>query len=230
MLVNKLLKGSVKTLAFLTRTSIIMIRRFSDNTSIKQPRKTRFTFLSAKKTFVRQRGFFMSKNNFSTYHLARAGIIAGLYVAVSFIIAPFASGAIQVRLSEGLTILAIILPESIPALFVGCLLSNLITGCAIYDVIFGSLITLISAIFSYFSTKRIKKTPLKIFIGGLFPILFNAFLLPLIWQWCYGFGQYVYIVQVAFLLIGQTISVYAIGTPIYLTVKRLKEKNLKFLQ
>lgn len=40
MLVNKLLKGSVKTLAFLTRTSIIMIRRFSDNTSIKQPRKT----------------------------------------------------------------------------------------------------------------------------------------------------------------------------------------------
>lgn len=172
----------------------------------------------------------MSKNNFSTYHLARAGIIAGLYVAVSFIIAPFASGAIQVRLSEGLTILAIILPESIPALFVGCLLSNLITGCAIYDVIFGSLITLISAIFSYFSTKRIKKTPLKIFIGGTFPILFNAFLLPLIWQWCYGFGQYVYIVQVAFLLIGQTISVYAIGTPIYLTVKRLKEKNLKFLQ
>ena len=99
----------------------------------------------------------MSKNNFSTYHLARAGIIAGLYVAVSFIIAPFASGAIQVRLSEGLTILAIILPESIPALFVGCLLSNLITGCAIYDVIFGSLITLISAIFSCFSTKRIKK-------------------------------------------------------------------------
>ena len=172
----------------------------------------------------------MSKNNFSTYHLARAGIIAGLYVAVSFIIAPFASGAIQVRLSEGLTILAIILPESIPALFVGCLLSNLITGCAIYDVIFGSLITLISAIFSYFSTKRIKNIPLKIFIGGLFPILFNAFLLPLIWQWCYGFGQYVYIVQVAFLLIGQAISVYAIGTPIYLTVKRLKEKNVKFLQ
>ena len=172
----------------------------------------------------------MSKNNFSTYHLARAGIIAGLYVAVSFIIAPFASGAIQVRLSEGLTILAIILPESIPALFVGCLLSNLITGCAIYDVIFGSLITLISAIFSYFSTKRIKNIPLKIFIGGLFPILFNAFLLPLIWQWCYGFGQYVYIVQVAFLLIGQAISVYAIGAPIYLTVKRLKEKNVKFLQ
>lgn len=172
----------------------------------------------------------MSKNNFSTYHLARAGIIAGLYVAVSFIIAPFASGAIQVRLSEGLTILAIIFPESIPALFVGCLLSNLITGCAIYDVIFGSLITLISAIFSYFSTKWIKNIPLKIFIGGLFPILLNSFLLPLIWQWCYGFGQYVYIVQVAFLLIGQTISVYAIGTPIYLTVKRLKEKNVKFLQ
>jgi uncharacterized membrane protein len=174
----------------------------------------------------------MSKNKskITTLMLARAGIIAGLYIVISLCLAPISSGPIQVRISEGLTILALIYPESIVELFIGCMLSNLITACAIYDVIFGSLITLISAIFSYFSTKRIKKTPLKIFIGGLFPILLNSFLLPLIWQWCYGFGQYVYIVQVAFLLIGQTISVYAIGTPIYLTVKRLKEKNVKFLQ
>ena len=45
MLVNKLLKGSVKTLAFLTRTSIIINRRFSDNTSIKQPRKVYSAYL-----------------------------------------------------------------------------------------------------------------------------------------------------------------------------------------
>ena len=151
----------------------------------------------------------MLKEKFSTLSIARAGIIAGLYVAVSFIIAPIASGAIQIRLSEALCMLALVLPESIPALFIGCALSNLITGCAVYDIIFGSSITLVSALLSYFCAKNIKNKGLKIAIGGLFPVILNAIFLPLIWKWCYGFIDYIYIVQVLFLLIGQGVSVYA---------------------
>ena len=172
----------------------------------------------------------MLKEKFSTLSIARAGIIAGLYVAVSFIIAPIASGAIQIRLSEALCMLAIVLPESIPALFIGCALSNLITGCAVYDIIFGALITLISALLSYFCAKNIKNKAWKIVIGGLFPVILNAIFLPLIWKWCYGFIDYIYIVQVLFLLIGQGVSVYALGTPLYLTVERLKDKGVKFLK
>ena len=172
----------------------------------------------------------MLKEKFSTLSIARAGIIAGLYVAVSFIIAPIASGAIQIRLSEALCMLALVLPESIPALFIGCALSNLITGCAVYDIIFGSSITLVSALLSYFCAKNIKNKGLKIAIGGLFPVILNAIFLPLIWKWCYGFIDYIYIVQVLFLLIGQGVSVYALGTPLYLTVERLKDKGVKFLK
>ena len=172
----------------------------------------------------------MLKEKFTTLSIARAGIIAGLYVAVSFVIAPLASGAIQIRISEALCMLALILPESIPALFIGCMLSNLITGCAVYDVVFGSLITLISATLSFFCAKTIKNTLLKIFVGGLFPVMLNALFLPLVWQWCYGYTDYVYALQVLFLVIGQAVSVYGLGTPLFVVIEKLKNKGAKFLQ
>lgn len=162
----------------------------------------------------------MKKEKFTTAAIARAGIIAALYVAVSFVSAPIASGAIQVRLSEAMCMLALIFPESIPALFVGCALSNLITGCAVYDIIFGSLVTLVAALLTYIFGQIIKNVKLKIVVGGLFPVLLNAFILPLIWLWCYGFGEYIYILQVTFLIIGQSISVYALGAPLYFMIKR----------
>jgi len=60
-----------------------------------------------------------------------------------------ASGAIQVRISEALTILPVFTPAAIPGLFIGCLLSNLLTGCMPLDVVFGSLATLIGACGTY---------------------------------------------------------------------------------
>lgn len=158
----------------------------------------------------------------STKKLARAGVISALYVVLSLITFPVASGSIQFRLSEGLTLLPLILPESVPALFIGCMLSNLITGCVILDVIFGSLITLLAGILTYFIGKIIKNKPLKYIVGGLFPVLLNAFLLPVIWYFCYGQLEFLYILQVAFLLISQTVSVYALGTPITLFIEKRK--------
>ena len=167
--------------------------------------------------------------NFDTKKLARAGIIAGLYVVLSLITLPVASGAIQFRASEGLTILPLFFPEAIPALFIGCMLSNLITGCAPMDIIFGSVVTLVAGFLTYGVGRLIKKTALKIILGGIFPVLLNAFILPLIWLWCYGTGEYVYGLQFTFLLISQSVSVYALGTPIYFGVKRLKNKGVNFL-
>lgn len=67
--------------------------------------------------------------------------------------------------------------ESVPALFVGCLLTNL-GGLGVYDIIIGSLTTLLAAICTYFTGKLIKNKYLKFFIGILFPIIFNAFAVP----------------------------------------------------
>ena len=45
-----------------------------------------------------------------------------------------ANYAIQVRFSEALTILPFFTPAAIPGLFVGCILSNLLTGCMPLDL------------------------------------------------------------------------------------------------
>ena len=83
--------------------------------------------------------------------LTQAAVIAAIYVVLTIFISAFnlASGAIQVRISEALTILPFFTPAAIPGLAIGCLLSNLLTGAAGYDVVFGSLATLLGAVGTY---------------------------------------------------------------------------------
>lgn len=166
----------------------------------------------------------------STKIIARAGLIGALYVLLSLITFPVASGAIQFRVSEALCVLPLILPETVPALAIGCMLSNLITGCAPMDIVFGSIITLVASLFTCLTGKMIKNVILKIAIGGFFPVILNALFLPLIWIWCYGAIEYLYYLQVLFLIISQSGAVYLLGTPLYFYVKKLKTKNLSFLQ
>jgi len=166
------------------------------------------------------------KTLLTTRALARAGVIAALYVVLSLAVLPVASGAIQFRPSEALCILPLFFPEAVPALFVGCMLSNVITGCAIWDIIFGSVITLTAAILTFFCGKLFKNAALKITVGGIFPVLLNAFLLPVIWYFCYGELEYIYILQVAFLTVSQSVCIYALGTPLYFAVDRLRKKGI----
>lgn len=170
--------------------------------------------------------FFMFK--FSTKTLARAGVIAGLYVILSLSFFTIASGPVQMRVSEGLTLLPLLFPEAVPAVFVGCMLSNLITGCAVFDIIFGSLITLIAAVLTYFTGKLFKKHALKIAVGGIFPIVLNAVFLPVIWYFCYGELEYLYIIQVLILLAGQSAAVYVFGSVFYFATLKLNGKVALF--
>lgn len=168
--------------------------------------------------------------SFPTKKLVRAGIIAALYVLLSLAVFPVASGAIQFRASEALTLLPILYAEAIPALAVGCMLSNLLTGCAVLDVVFGSVITLVAAILTFFIGKLFKNPWVKCAVGGIFPVVLNALFLPVIWYFCYGELEYLYIVQVAFLLLSQSAAIYALGTPLTVHVYKLKEKGVDFLQ
>lgn len=161
--------------------------------------------------------------------LTRAGIIAALYTVTTLLTLPVASGAVQIRISEALTLLPLLYFEAVPALFVGCILSNLISACALPDIIFGSLITLFAAALTYFTGRIIKNTPLKIIVGGLFPVLLNAFLLPLIWIYCYGAIEYIYGIQAVLLVAGQGVSVYVIGTPLVVQIQKYKNKGINFL-
>lgn len=113
--------------------------------------------------------------------LTQAAMIAALYVVLTFIANALgiASGAIQVRFSEALTILPYFTPAAIPGLFVGCVLSNLLTGCALPDIIFGSLATLIGALFTY-KLRRSK------WLAPIPPIVSNAVIIPPVLLFAYG--------------------------------------------
>ena len=84
-------------------------------------------------------------------HMVQAALIAAMYVVLTWVanLLRLANGVIQVRFSEALTILPFFTPAAIPGLFVGCIISNTITGSAIWDILFGSLATLIGAFFTY---------------------------------------------------------------------------------
>ena len=87
----------------------------------------------------------------SVLFVTQAAVIAAMYVVLTFVSSSMglASGEIQIRLSEMLVILPAFTPAAIPGLFLGCLLSNLLTGCTVIDIVFGSLATLVAALLSY---------------------------------------------------------------------------------
>lgn len=163
---------------------------------------------------------------FSTKRLCRAGVIASLYVVLTYAFSAFAFGPFQVRPAEALCLLPLFFPEAIPALTIGCLLSNILSQYTIYDMIFGSLATLIAAYGTYFIGKTVKNTPLKLFLGGLFPVLLNAIIIPLIILFLAGSGATVsaYLVMVLIFLFTQTVWVYGLGIPLYFSVLRIQKK------
>ncbi len=130
---------------------------------------------------ILMKGDFGVKQSFNVKTLCMGGAIAALYVVLTMVAQAFglASGAIQVRISEALTILPCFTASAVPGLTVGCLLANLITGCAMWDVVFGSLATLIGAL----GTLALKKKPLLAWIP---PVLSNAVIVPFVLQRVYG--------------------------------------------
>ena len=120
--------------------------------------------------------------NKKVLNLCRAAIIAALYVVLTYIANALglASGSIQVRFSEAMTILPFFTPAAIPGLFVGCLLSNILTGCALPDIIFGSIATLLGALGTYFLRK---KSP---WLAPVSPIVANTVIVPFVLLYAYG--------------------------------------------
>ena len=171
---------------------------------------------------------------FSTKRLCRAGIIAALYAALTYAFMPFAFGPIQIRPAEALCILALFYVEAIPALWIGCMLSNLGSPYFVYDVLIGSLATLLAAFSTYMVGLFIKKDGVRFAIGGVFPVLFNAFIIPLIIVFLCGGGEgysslsVAYFSYVASIGITELIWVYALGWPLYASVNKLRSRFLPF--
>lgn len=113
--------------------------------------------------------------------ITQAAMIAAIYVVLTYFISAFglASNAIQIRISEALTILPFFTPAAVPGLFIGCLLSNILTGCILPDIIFGSLATLLGALGSYALRNHR-------FLVTLPPVVANMLIVPFVLRYAYG--------------------------------------------
>ena len=140
-----------------------------------------------------------------TVFLAQSAMIAALYIVLTFIANSLglANYAIQVRFSEALTILPYFTPAAIPGLFVGCLLSNILTGCMALDVVFGSIATLIGAVGTYL----LRKTK---FVFTLPPVIANTIIVPLVLRNVYGLEDAVWYLMLT-VGIGEVISICILG-------------------
>ncbi len=162
----------------------------------------------------------MIQLNKSSKSLAKAGIISAIYVALTLALYPLSFGAFQVRVSESLTLLPLIFPESIIGLSVGCLISNFF-GNGVLDIVFGTFATFLSAVLTYICTKKIKSDWAKIAVGGIFPIILNAVIIPFTFL-AITEQPIVYFITAFQIFIGQFLSVYLIGSPLYFIIKKFK--------
>ena len=152
-----------------------------------------------------------------TRFITQAAIIAALYIILTYITNLFglASGAVQVRISEALTVLPCFTFAAVPGLFVGCVISNLITVCTIIDIVFVSLATLIGA----FGTNCVRKYK---YLASIPPILANTIIIPFVLMYAAG-TQYSFWYFALTIFIGEAISCGVLGT--YL-IKIIYKRNI----
>lgn len=157
-----------------------------------------------------------SMKNSKVLFLTQAALIAALYVVLTLIANAMglANYAIQVRFSEALTILPLFTPAAIPGLFIGCLLSNILTGAIIWDILFGSLATLIGAVGTYLLKKHKWLAPIS-------PILSNTIIVPFILAYAYDFEE-----GIPFLMLtvgtGEIISCGILGLLLFQVLNKYK--------
>ena len=146
--------------------------------------------------------------------ICHAALIAAIYVLLTYLAAAMglSSGAIQVRFSEALCILPYFTAAAIPGVTIGCLLANILTGCALWDILFGTLATLIGAVFARLLRKNKWLVPLP-------SVLSNMAIIPFVLIYAYGVED-----AYPFLLltvgIGEVISIYGLGMALIFALEK----------
>ena len=145
------------------------------------------------------------------YYLALAGLIAALYAALTLLFAPISFGPVQFRVSEAFTLLPILFPQAIPGLTLGCLVANLIGSQTPWDVVFGTLATLLAAL----CTRALRK---NIWLATLPPVVFNGLIVGIVLHFTIAWPLPLAMGSV---LLGEAAVVYALGLPLLAVLCKL---------
>lgn len=147
---------------------------------------------------------------------ALSGVVAAIYVVITFALAPISFGAVQCRLSEALCALPLICPEGVWGVSLGCLLANLYSG-SIIDIVFGTAATLIAAVLTY-------KTRKKPALAMLFPVILNGVIVGgYIGLFMNDTSMAVPLCMIS-VAAGEAVACYGAGLPLYYLIKKRMSK------
>ena len=164
----------------------------------------------------------MKKHSLKTEYVVFAAMIAAIYVVLCYLFQPISFSYIQVRIAEALTVLPYFTPAAIPGVTIGCFLSNLLTGCDVLDIVFGTLATFIGAVVSYKLRKHKFLVPIP-------PIVANTIIVPWVLRFAYGEA-----LPIPFMMltvgIGEVISVGVIGMVLLFALNKYRDILFKPFQ
>lgn len=135
--------------------------------------------------------------------VALSAMVAALYGALTVGLAPISYGPVQFRVAEALTLLPFFMPEAIPGLFVGCLISNLFGGFGLPDVILGSTATLAAAWMTY-------RMP-NIWLAAIPPVMINALVVGLYLAWI---TETPWALSIIYIGASQAVICFGLGIPL----------------
>lgn len=158
-------------------------------------------------------------------YITRGALVSALYVGLTFLCNAIglANGPIQLRLSEALCILPFFMPSAVPGLFIGCLIANLVTSAAVWDVIFGSLATLVGA----FVASKIKNK----WLVPIPTVIANTVVVPVVILFCYtakeSWSLQTYFITALGVFTGEVLSAYVLGMILFFALDRHKNSLFK---
>ena len=160
----------------------------------------------------------MSKSRFSVHRLTLAAVIAAAYAGLTLLLPIPQYGPIQFRVAEAMTLLPFLFPEAIPGLAVGCFLANLLGSPFVLDWIFGTLATLLAALW----TRRMP----NVYLAALPPVVCNAVIVgaEIAWFTVQDGGAFwpAYGLNALTVGLGELAVCYLLGVPL----ARLMEKSM----
>ena len=161
----------------------------------------------------------------NTRSLTRAALIAALYLLLTILFQPISFGAVQFRISEALTLLPVLTADAVPGLLIGCLLANLLGGGIWYDVVLGTIATLLAAL----ATRKLRNQPL---LAALMPVLFNGLIVGPVVYFAYvrapgaATSYPVLLSSMGTVALGELVVCYILGLLLLKALRRLPERYL----
>ena len=149
-----------------------------------------------------------------TRNLVFGALIAAIYVVLTMVFRPISFGPIQFRISEVLCVLPYFTPAAIPGVTIGCLISNMLGGSVMMDVVFGSLATFIGAVGSWLLRKNR-------FLVSVPPIVSNVLIIPWVLKFAYGSEDLIWYMMIT-VGIGEILAIGVLGQCLLTTLEKYR--------